>query len=82
MPIESIDLLDELKGESHYSSAILGTYTFDGEFFERKILPTIQSLNITNTVVLTDTHDLGFIIRNSLCCLAMSAALPSSGARI
>lgn len=57
MPAEKVDLLDELKGEAHYSSAILGTYTFGGEFFEEQILPTIQALNVANIVVLTDTRE-------------------------
>lgn len=54
---EPIDLLTTLKDESLYSSAILGTYKFDGQFFEDKVLPTIQDLEITNIVVLTDSKE-------------------------
>lgn len=56
MPPETVDLLDTLKGESHYSSAILGTYQFGGQFFEEKILPTLRALDVANIIVLTDTQ--------------------------
>lgn len=51
-----VDLLSELKDASLYSSAILGTYQFHGAFFENRVLPALQRLDVGNTVVLADTE--------------------------
>jgi len=55
MPTDQLELLEELSGGELYSSAIFGTYTFDGEFFEEDVLPVLDQLDIANIVVLTDT---------------------------
>jgi hypothetical protein len=56
MATEQLALLEELSGSDLYSSAILGTYQFDGEFFEDEVLPILNQLDIANIVVLTDTQ--------------------------
>lgn len=56
MTEEQLNLLDALKQTDEYSSAILGTYSFRGEFFETEVLPRLQSLGVKNTTVLTDTE--------------------------
>lgn len=56
MPAEQLALLEELSESDRYSSAILGTYQFDGEFFEDEVLPILDQLDIANIVVLTDTQ--------------------------
>ena len=53
---DQISLLETLSEGQTYSSAIFGTYQFDGEFFESEILPTLEQLDIANIVVLTDTQ--------------------------
>lgn len=53
---DQISVLETLSESQTYSSAIFGTYQFDGEFFESEILPTLEQLDITNIVVLTDTQ--------------------------
>jgi len=55
MPTDQLAVLEELSGGELYSSAIFGTYTFDGEFFEEDVLPVLDQLDIANIVVLTDT---------------------------
>lgn len=57
MTEEQLNLLDALKQKDEYSSAILGTYSFGGDFFESEVLPRLQSLGIRNTTVLTDTEE-------------------------
>ncbi|WP_416841812.1 hypothetical protein [Haloferax sp. DFSO52] len=52
---EPIDLLSTLKDGHTYSSALLGTYQFDGAFFEGQVLPAIRRHDVTNTIVLADT---------------------------
>jgi len=56
MPSEQLAMLEELSGSDLYSSAILGTYQFDGGFFEDEVLPILNQLDIANIVVLTDTQ--------------------------
>jgi len=56
MPAEQLELIKELSGGKLYSSAILGTYQFDGEFFENEVLPVLNQLDITNIIVLTESQ--------------------------
>ena len=56
MPTDQLAMLKELSGSKLYSSAILGTFQFDGEFFENEVLPILNQLDITNIIVLTDTQ--------------------------
>ena len=57
MTKEQLNLLDALKQTDEYSSAILGTYSFGGDFFEDEVFPRLQRLGIRNTTVLTDTKE-------------------------
>jgi HKD family nuclease len=57
MTEEQLNLLEELKQTEEYSSAILGTYSFGGDFFEDEVLTRLQRLGIRNTTVLTDTEE-------------------------
>jgi len=50
------NLLEAITDERSYSSAIIGTYTLQGEYLEDKILPKIKRVQIQNRVVLTDTE--------------------------
>lgn len=56
MQAEQLAMLKELSGSDLYSSVILGTYQFDGAFFEEEVLPILNQLDIANIVVLTDTR--------------------------
>jgi len=51
---EPVDLLRSIKREPPYSSAVFGTYQFEGRFFEKQVLSTTQDLGIANVAVLTD----------------------------
>ncbi|MDS0474359.1 hypothetical protein [Natrinema sp. 1APR25-10V2] len=57
MPRNTLNPLETIRQADEYSSAILGTYQLDGEFFENDVLPSIQTLGVNHTVVLTDTNE-------------------------
>ena len=86
MTEEQLNLLEELKQTEEYSSAILGTYSFGGDFFEDEVLTRLQRLGIRNTTVLTDTEEYKTTdngsTRNSSCCLVTDVAIASSAVRI
>lgn len=52
-----LNLLEALDQTDEYSSAILGTFSFGGGFFESEVFPRLRSLGIRNTIVLTDTEE-------------------------
>ena len=56
--ISQIDILEDLKESSdEYQHVILGTYSFDPDFFELKILPVLRSKDAETILVLTDKNE-------------------------
>lgn len=52
------DILEELKNSSdEYQHAILGTFNFDPDFFEWKVLPILQNKDAETILVLTDKKE-------------------------
>jgi len=56
--ISQIDILENLKEASdEYQHVILGTYSFDPDFFEEKILPVFTTKDAETILVLTDKKE-------------------------
>ncbi len=56
--ITQTDILEELKKSSdEYQHVILGTYSFDPDFFEEKILPVFTTKDAETILVLTDKNE-------------------------
>ena len=56
--ISQTDILEELKKSSdEYQHVLLGTYSFDPDFFEEKILPVFTTKDAETILVLTDKNE-------------------------
>ncbi|KER05482.1 hypothetical protein AAA799E16_01875, partial [Marine Group I thaumarchaeote SCGC AAA799-E16] len=56
--ISEIDILEDLKETSdEYQHVIIGTYSFDPDFFEEKILPVFRTKDAETILVLTDKDE-------------------------
>lgn len=56
--ISQTDILEEIKETSdEYQHVILGTYSFDPDFFEEKILPVFRTKDAETILVLTDKNE-------------------------
>jgi hypothetical protein len=56
--ISQVDILEDLKDSSdEYQYVVLGTYSFDPDFFEWKILPIFRSKDAETILVLSDKNE-------------------------
>ena len=52
---QPIEIIKDIKDESdEYENAIFCTYSFDGRFFEEKVIPVLQKADAKNILLLTD----------------------------
>ena len=58
MIYQELDLYQDLKdGSDVYEHVIFGTFSFDPDFFEEKILPILKYKEAKNVIVLTDRSE-------------------------